>query len=58
MDYKSEEVTVSKWANRFIWAAIVQGACALVWTFLIVAPIVQPPIPRIIAEAALELGSL
>ena len=45
----SGEVAVSKWANRFIWAAVVQGACALAWTFLIIAPIVQPPISRIIA---------
>ena len=45
----SGEVAVSRWANRFIWAAVVQGACALAWTFLIIAPIVQPPISRIIA---------
>ncbi|NHV97176.1 MAG: hypothetical protein HA494_05240 [Thaumarchaeota archaeon] len=43
------EVAVSRWANRFIWAAVIQGACALVWTILIVAPFVQPPISRIIA---------
>ncbi len=47
--YMSEATTVSKWANRFIWAAVAQGAGALFWTILIIAPFVTPPISRIIA---------
>lgn len=45
----SEAYNLSKWANRFIWAAVAQGACALAWTMLIIAPFVTPPISRIIA---------
>ena len=42
-------VGVSKWATRFIWAAIVQGFLALIITAIIVLPIITPSASRVIA---------
>lgn len=38
-----------QWAGRFIWAAIVQGAFAVLWTLFIVSPFTVPAASRVIA---------
>jgi hypothetical protein len=54
MQYATERVTtapkaVSKWANRFIWAAIIQGLAATLITIPIIAPWVKPSASMVIA---------
>jgi uncharacterized membrane protein len=39
----------SKWSNRFIWAAIVQGLIATLATIPIVLPWINPPVSKVIA---------
>jgi|SRR5579875_2465103 len=39
----------SKWSNRFIWAAIIQGLIATVVTIPIVLPTITPAVSRVIA---------
>lgn len=39
----------SKWSNRFVWAAIIQGLIATLLTIPIVDPYVNPPVSKVIA---------
>ena len=43
---------VSKWSNRFIFAAIVQGAIATVLTIPIVLPWIKPSVAQVIASGS------
>ncbi len=43
------ELKESQWASRFIWASIIQGLLAVIWTALIALPILTPSISRVIA---------
>jgi hypothetical protein len=45
---------VSRWANRFIWAAIIQGLFAVIWTLPIIDPFkfFSPPISMVIASGS------
>jgi hypothetical protein len=43
---------VSKWSNRFIFAAIIQGAIATVLTIPIVLPWVSPAVSQVIASGS------
>ena len=47
-----EAPQVSKWSNRFIWAAIIQGLAATVLTIPIVYPWLNPPVSRVIAAGS------
>ena len=38
-EYEKMQATTSKWASRFIWAAIIQGLLATIVTLLIVEPL-------------------
>ncbi len=42
-------VNVSKWSNRFIWAAIIQGLAGTLLTIPIVDPYLSPPVSKVIA---------
>jgi len=42
----------SKWSNRFIWAAIVQGLFATLLTIPIVLPWLNPPVSKVIASGS------
>lgn len=42
-------IGASKWASRFIWAAVVQGFLATIITAIIVLPILTPAPSRVIA---------
>jgi heme/copper-type cytochrome/quinol oxidase subunit 1 len=42
-------VKVSRWSNRFIWAAIIQGLIATLLTIPIVDPYLNPPVSKVIA---------
>src|SRR5580658_1745548 len=46
---KQTPMNVSKWSNRFIWAAIIQGLAATLLTIPIVDPSVKPAVAQIIA---------
>ena len=41
---------VSKWSNRFIWAAITQGLIATILTVPIVIPSISPAVAQVIAS--------
>ncbi|MDG6997432.1 MAG: hypothetical protein JRN52_16065 [Nitrososphaerota archaeon] len=43
---------VSKWSNRFIWAAIIQGLAATLLTIPIVLPWVKPSVAMVIASGS------
>ena len=43
---------VSKWSNRFIWAAIVQGLAATLLTIPIVLPWISPSVAQVIASGS------
>jgi multisubunit Na+/H+ antiporter MnhC subunit len=45
-----ESVRVSKWSNRFIWAAIIQGLIATLLTVPIVMPWIKPSVAQVIAS--------
>jgi len=51
---KSEAVTMkeSAWSMRFIWAAIIQGLFAVVWTVPIVDPYLTPAVATVIASGS------
>jgi hypothetical protein len=42
----------SKWTKRFVWAAIIQGLAATLWTIPIVLPSIRPSIAQVIASAS------
>jgi hypothetical protein len=46
------QLKVSKWSNRFIFAAIVQGAIATVLTVPIVIPWISPAVSQVIASGS------
>jgi multisubunit Na+/H+ antiporter MnhC subunit len=48
----SESYQVSKWSNRFIWAAIIQGLVATLLTVPIVLPWVKPSVAQVIASGS------
>ena len=43
---------VSRWANRFIWASIIQGLFAVAWTIPIVLPNISPSVAQVIASGS------
>jgi hypothetical protein len=45
-----KSVTIGRWTSRFIWAAIIQGLAALLWTVPIVLPTVKPSVAMIMAS--------
>jgi heme/copper-type cytochrome/quinol oxidase subunit 1 len=50
MQAKEEQsLQVSRWSNRFIWAAIIQGFAATLLTIPIVDPYLNPPVSKVIA---------
>lgn len=49
MELKLAGTKESKWATSFIFASIVQGLLAVVWTALIALPILTPSPSRVIA---------
>ena len=46
------QTKVSKWSNRFIFAAIIQGAIATILTIPIVLPWVSPSVAQVIASGS------
>lgn len=42
----------SKWSMRFIWAAIIQGIFAVVWTVPIVLPTLKPSVAMVVASGS------
>lgn len=46
----SDMIRKGRWSSRFIWAAIVQGALAVIWTIPIVLPTVSPPVSMVMAS--------
>ena len=49
---ETSPLRVSKWSNRFIFAAIIQGAIATVLTIPIVLPWVSPAVSQVIASGS------
>jgi hypothetical protein len=43
---------ISKWSNRFIWAAIIQGLAATLLTVPIVLPWIKPSVSQVIASGS------
>lgn len=43
---------VSKWSNRFIWAAIIQGLAATLVTIPIFLPTIHPAVAQVIASGS------
>jgi heme/copper-type cytochrome/quinol oxidase subunit 1 len=43
-------LTASKWATRFLWASIVQGLFAVVWTLFIIDPYLQYAPAKVISS--------
>ncbi len=46
------QATSGKWMPRFIWAAIVQGSFATIWTLFIVFPGIRPAPSMVIASGS------
>lgn len=44
--------TVSKWSNRFVWAAIIQGLAATLITIPIFLPTIRPAVAQVIASGS------
>jgi len=46
---KAMQTPTGKWAVRFVWASVVQGAIAVAWTVFLISPWTIPAAPRVIA---------
>lgn len=46
------EESGSRWAGRFIWLAIVNGAIAAAWTIFLIWPTLSPPPTMIVASGS------
>src|SRR5713101_952967 len=46
----TKSVAIGRLTSRFIWAAIIQGLAALLWTVPIVLPTVKPSVAMVMAS--------